>query len=364
MAFKVFDSPDQTATFFLCIFTTPICILLTVLRFTTTQRRARKVGLEDWLALAALIIYLVWVGYALAAVILENGRNVLEAGALPKSTTLAIIQAGYVVDAFYVVNQACAKFSILALYYRIFSVNRTFVRWTYGVATVTMLWFISMFIERLLVCNPPAKLWDPSIPGVCVNSQIVVAAGESINSLIDFVMIGMAVYVVGKLNISTAQKFQLSLIFAIGGLAGVIGPIKIAFAYGKVDKDGTDLPLLIAQMAASVICCCVPLHRSFMPELRIFKSLRSTLFSSRSKQSKPESSTGGLGPSLQTIGQRSNNKRAWSDEDWLPLHENSNTRDVTSHAWADTESQRSGREGAPIYPTQTVEFHQVVEHRP
>ncbi|KAI0455319.1 hypothetical protein F5B21DRAFT_193676 [Xylaria acuta] len=363
MAFKVFDSPDQTATFFLCVFTTPICILLTVLRFTSAQRHARKIGLEDWLALAALIIFLVWVGFSLAAIILENGRNVLEPGALDKETTFAIIKAGYVVDAFYVVNQACAKFSILVLYYRIFSVNRTFVYWTYGVATVTMLWFISMFIERLLVCNPPAKLWDPSIPGFCVNSQIVVAAGESINSLIDFVMIGMAVYVVGKLNISTSQKVQLSLIFGIGGLAGVIGPIKIAFAYGKVDKDGTDLPLLIAQMAASCICCSVPLHRSFFPELRIFKSLRSTLFSSRSKQSQGASSAGGVGPSLQTIGQRSNSKRGWSEEDWLPLHENINTGDVTSHAWADTESQRSGREGSQFHPTHTVEFHQVVEHR-
>ncbi|KAI1423495.1 hypothetical protein F5Y12DRAFT_531367 [Xylaria sp. FL1777] len=362
MAFKVFDSADQTATFFLCIFTTPICILLTVLRFTSTQRRGRKIGLEDWLALAALFFYLVWVAYSLAAVILQNGRNVLEAGALPKSTTLGIIKAGYVVDALYVVNQACAKFSILVLYYRIFSANRTFVLWTYGVATVTMLWFISMFIERLLVCNPPAKLWDPSLPGFCVNSQIVIAAGESINSLLDFVMIGMAVYVVRKLNISTAQKLQLSIIFAIGGLAGIIGPIKIAFAYGKVDKDGTDLPLLIAQMATSVICCCVPLHRSFLPDLHIFKSLRSTFFSSRSKPSQGENSANGL-PSIQTIGQRSTAKRAWSEEDWLPLHENTNTRDMTAHAWADTESQRSGREGTPTYATQTIEFHQVVEHR-
>lgn len=66
MAFEVFKSSDQTATFFLCIFTTPICVLLTLLRFTTTQRRGRNIGLEDWLALAALIIFLVWVGYALA----------------------------------------------------------------------------------------------------------------------------------------------------------------------------------------------------------------------------------------------------------------------------------------------------------
>ncbi|KAI1303964.1 hypothetical protein F5Y03DRAFT_358608 [Xylaria venustula] len=363
MAFTVFDSPDQTATFFLCIFTTPICILLILLRFTSTQRRGRKIGLEDWLALAALVLYLTWVGYALAAVIIQNGKNVLEAGALPKSETLAIIQAGYVVDALYVVNQACAKFSILVLYYRIFSANRTFVYWTYGVGVVTMLWFISMFIERLLVCNPPAKLWDPSIPGFCVNSQIVIAAGESINSLLDFIMIGMAIYVVGKLKISASQKLQLSTIFAIGGLAGVIGPIKIAFAYGKVDKDGTDLPLLIAQMAASVICCCVPLHRSFLPDIQIFRTLKSTLFSSRSKPSQRDNSTNGL-PSIQTIGQRSTvGKRGWSEEDWLPLHENTNTRDVTAHAWADTESQRSGREGAPIHPTQTVEFHQVVEHR-
>jgi len=116
------------------------------------------------------------------------------------------------------VNQTFAKLSILALYYRVFSADQPFVYMTYAVATLQILWFIPMFIERFLVCNPPAKLWNPSMPGFCVNSQAVVAATESTNSFIDFVMVGMAIFVASKLRIPTSKKLELSILFVLGGL--------------------------------------------------------------------------------------------------------------------------------------------------
>ena len=121
-------------------------------------------------------------------------------------------------NAFHAVNQTLAKLSILVLYYRLFSINRAFTYATYAVGTVQILWFIAVFVERLLVCNPPAKLWNPTLPGKCVNNQIVVAACDTINSLIDFVMIGMAIFMVSKLKIANHKKVQLSILFAIGGL--------------------------------------------------------------------------------------------------------------------------------------------------
>lgn len=52
----------------------------------------------------------------------------------------------------------------------------------------------------------------------CINLSIVLAVCESINSTIDFIMIGMAMYIVHALKTSSANKFKLVTLFAFGGL--------------------------------------------------------------------------------------------------------------------------------------------------
>ncbi|KAI1073513.1 hypothetical protein F5B20DRAFT_587195 [Whalleya microplaca] len=327
------------------------------------KRTERKIGLEDWFALVALFIYLIWVVFGLWSVILQNGRNVLEPGAVPLSIMLPIIKTGYVVNALYPVNQTFAKLSLLSLYYRIFSANQIFVYMTYTLAALQILWFIPMFFERWFVCTPVSKLWDSTKPGHCVNSQAVVAAGESVNSFIDFAMIGMAIYMVKKLKIPASSKLKLSILFVLGGFSGVIGIIKIALVYGKVAKNSVDLPWLLIQMATSVICCCVPLHRSIIPNFHFFQTLRSTIFSSRSNSSRREDSGKPIGLSFQTIGQKPSNERMQDTNEWLPLDGSSSTRELSSHAWADVESGRSGAHEGPTYPTQSLQIHQTAYHR-
>ncbi|KAI0398719.1 hypothetical protein F4802DRAFT_592279 [Xylaria palmicola] len=209
------------------------------------------------------------------------------------------------------------------------------------VAIFQILWFIPNFIERLLICNPPAKLWDRTIKGFCVDSQLFIAITESFNTLIDFVMIGMAIWMVVKLRISTKNKIKLSLIFAVGGFSGIVGIIKIIQVYGKVGKNGTDLPWLLAQMSTSVICCSVPLHRSILPEFHILSSLRSTFFSSHDNGSHQKNIKDVGIPSLQTIGQISSNgnsNRSWPEEETLPRGGSSSARQLTTRGSADSES--------------------------
>jgi hypothetical protein len=58
MALHIFADPVQGAYFVLIIILIPIGVLATVLRFVATQKARRRPGLEDWLALAALISFL------------------------------------------------------------------------------------------------------------------------------------------------------------------------------------------------------------------------------------------------------------------------------------------------------------------
>jgi hypothetical protein len=60
MAFNVFDERDHGICFVVAIVFMPITIFATGLRFWLTRLPGRKVSLEDWFALLALITFLVY----------------------------------------------------------------------------------------------------------------------------------------------------------------------------------------------------------------------------------------------------------------------------------------------------------------
>jgi hypothetical protein len=115
-------------------------------------------------------------------------------------------------------QQLFAKLSLLFLYYRIFYVNRPFVYCIYFLGIFQLLWSIATYLAHFLECIPPKKLWEPGLPGHCINSPAFLAGGETPNSLVDFALIGLAIWMVQSLKIRTSHKIKLFAIFVIGGL--------------------------------------------------------------------------------------------------------------------------------------------------
>lgn len=115
-------------------------------------------------------------------------------------------------------QQLFAKWSLLFLYYRLFHPHRLVTRCIYFLAIVQLLWSIGTYLAHWLVCTPPAKLWNPKLPGQCINEPILLAVGETINSLVDFAMVIMAVYIVQSLQMKRSTKTALSVLFALGSL--------------------------------------------------------------------------------------------------------------------------------------------------
>ena len=76
MPFRVFEDPKQGAYFVLLIFSVLVSIVAIVLRFVATSLSHRKPGLEDWLALAAVVVFLPRIGVALNGVPAQS-NNVL-----------------------------------------------------------------------------------------------------------------------------------------------------------------------------------------------------------------------------------------------------------------------------------------------
>ncbi|KAL1858094.1 hypothetical protein Daus18300_010095 [Diaporthe australafricana] len=215
MASEIANEPLQKATFIVAILGTALSILATVLRFIATKRAARKLSWEDWFAVLATLFFIAYVVPLLWQLIFLNGRSLMK---LPMVDLVKVIKAGYVSAAQYCLQQLFAKLSLLLLYYRIFSSSRVFVRWVYFLGTVQVIWSIATYIIHYVECIPPQKIWTPTLPGPCIDNTAFLVGGETVNSLVDFALVGLAIWVVQSLQMKTSVKLKLAAIFAFGGL--------------------------------------------------------------------------------------------------------------------------------------------------
>ncbi|KAI1407903.1 hypothetical protein F5Y13DRAFT_121114 [Hypoxylon sp. FL1857] len=360
MTFRVFDDGVLGALFVSIIVCTPIAILVTVLRFVATRKSQRKIGLEDYLALLALLFNLGFNALELYTLTLMNGVNSLGLAKLPYNTIRQVLKVGYFVNFMFPMNQTFAKLSLLVLYHRIFSSSTTFTRWVWGVAFVQISWGIAMFFTRVFGCTPIYKFWEIRTPGTCISAKALLAAPEVINSTVDFVMVGMAVWIIHKLQISTRDKWRLSGLFTLGSLAGVIGIVKICDSYSTVGESGLDAVWDVFQMCASVICCCLPIYKVLLPNTGFFRALRSRL---------SESSIWKLSsrkPSSSGISKATSREENGSMQHWLSLNESSTPElawkvETASFGRKSSSGGPESQRGYRPYPTQGVRIQQTVE---
>ncbi|KAI1392108.1 uncharacterized protein F4822DRAFT_389641 [Hypoxylon trugodes] len=367
MAFEVFKDSQQGAAFVICVVTTPVCILATYLRFVATKRAHRKIGIEDWFSLVALIFFVPYTLIFIYLLTRLNGKSLQELAKLPPEEGMHILKVGWAMSPQFCGNQLFSKLSLFALYYRIFSVNETFLRWIYSLVGLQIAWFISAYVVKWNLCSPAPFAWDKTIEGgTCIDIGAFLAASETINSLVDFAMIGLAVWIVQSLQVDTSTKWRLCILFSLGGLSGVIGFIKIGEAYSAAYTNILDPIWDIVQMATSIICCCAPIYRSLVIELGSVRRLSSKLSSqlgltwlrTRSSQTRKSS---------WTDSNTNKSKSRTRDENWMPI-DGSSQRELAwevsaapyNHA-AHAEDGRSHHSDNPVYPMKTLEVRQNIE---
>ena len=87
-------------------------------------------------------------------------------------------------DMCYCISIACVKLSILLLINRIFlSVNRNVFFWL----TQFLIWVNSLFYAiavflTIFACRPRKKIWNPDLPGKCLNSKSLYITSASFNT--------------------------------------------------------------------------------------------------------------------------------------------------------------------------------------
>lgn len=107
--------------------------------------------------------------------------------------------------------------SIILLYERIFAPNRisrlyiiTQFMFYFNIATTIVLMFIFIF-----ECIPRPKLWDPTIPGHCLDPFAIYYSTGILNISIDTVLFILPQYSIWNLQMSWKRKAKVSAAFVV-----------------------------------------------------------------------------------------------------------------------------------------------------
>lgn len=122
---------------------------------------------------------------------------------------------------------ALIKWSILAMYYRLFPTR--FMKWGYIIlGSMTGLWWIAVMLVTVFQCIPVHKFWELDTSGTCVNANVFYISTNGVpNIVMDVMILCLPMYEVYKLHVSRKLKIAICANFLIGAIVIIASIVKL-----------------------------------------------------------------------------------------------------------------------------------------
>lgn len=85
-----------------------------------------------------------------------------------------------------------------------------------ALSVLTVMFYFACMIFRIFACVPREKIWNPTIPGRCINSSAGIISSAALNSISDFVLFVLPLSRIWQLQMPRQRKWQISAVFAFG----------------------------------------------------------------------------------------------------------------------------------------------------
>ncbi|KAH7124487.1 hypothetical protein EDB81DRAFT_911243 [Dactylonectria macrodidyma] len=207
-----------------------LSILAITARLSTRAFIVKKIGADDgwcsscnvaykWLSdnNTVLISIAFLFGLALSTLYMLSTRygeglhiEYLEPTNVPTYTQVMLSQG-----LIYGLCQMFIKLSYLSLYLRI-APHKTYRLALYISMGLVTAYGISGALVSMLLCLPFKKLWQPDIPGHCIDVNTFYMFNTSTNIVFDIAIYIMPLHILWNLNLPKRQRMALVLVFALG----------------------------------------------------------------------------------------------------------------------------------------------------
>ncbi|KAI0482564.1 hypothetical protein GGR56DRAFT_620531 [Xylariaceae sp. FL0804] len=202
-----------------------LCIVLRLWARYLQHRRLRLFA-SDWLAVAAWFFFIGDCTLLCLGTTYGLGGHVIFASN-PRLLVLTNIASEHT----YVPVITLLKFSVLSLYRSIFTTSRWFTVLTWVMTAFIAELGAQIIISTDIQCIPLNLLWNPTLPGNCINFGLQALVAYIQNIIIDIVLLTMPIPLVRQLHLGRKKKLGLSLAFAAGGSTCLVNIVQLAYIH-------------------------------------------------------------------------------------------------------------------------------------
>jgi hypothetical protein len=136
---------------------------------------------------------------------------------LNKTYFLSNIQFFTIAQYIYLALSLFIKLTFLVFYYRIFSLQQSMAKYVlHGVIALVVGLNGAIFFATLFNCNPRERSWDPTVPGECINPEILPWLSGAFSSLTDIFVLVFPLPILFGLNMSLEKKAKIVAVFGLG----------------------------------------------------------------------------------------------------------------------------------------------------
>ncbi|KAI0380855.1 GPCR, PTH11-type [Hypomontagnella monticulosa] len=184
------------------------------------------------------------------------------------------------------------KLSIARNFQRIFF-TREFRIVGYITIGISIAWTIQTILIGVLICQPVELNWDPHARGSCGNQNAAFTSVAAVDIVTDLMLLLLPLKPLMGLQMKTAQKIALALIFSGGFVTVIVTAIRLwlVFAIDFADLSYSVVSstyLTIIQPGIAMMVACSPLLKPIMDLLG--STFRSQLGTSGNSSNQPRSS--------------------------------------------------------------------------
>ncbi|KAI1073196.1 hypothetical protein LB507_010803 [Fusarium sp. FIESC RH6] len=247
--------------------TTVVLVLSAVfvgLRFWARYMRIGY-GNDDWLTLVSLVFVFITGGLNYGMIAHGLGKHFDRVDPPDQVIFLKLLLA---FENIYVTAVMMIKLALLAMYLRVFP-SRGFRLISAIIAATVVAWWIAICAVCIFQCHPIKKAWLPLIDGKCIDLKASFIGNAVPNIATDVAILCLPVRQILKLQVNTAQKLSLLVIFMLGSfvLFASIYRFTTIMQFDPIDTTwtlATACTWCVVEVACGTIALCLPTLRPLM----------------------------------------------------------------------------------------------------
>ncbi|KAK0118583.1 hypothetical protein ONS95_007469 [Cadophora gregata] len=209
------------------------------LRFYVRLAILKFVGREDWLTIAAMIVFTIFCSLCLRATVYGLGAHMENIEPASLETGFKIV---FICELLYVVATTVTKVAIAAYFFRLSS--KRYQRVVIYVTLAAVMVFSTMYFFFLMFqCSPINYLWtkyNEDGKGTCLNSTTLSAvtyAHCAMSAITDWSFGILPIFFVWKMQMNPRTKLSVILILSLGFFASTATIVRIVYIKALTETD-------------------------------------------------------------------------------------------------------------------------------